>query len=616
MVGGAPSPVRNSGILFKPMWPFAEPVTPDSTMPPNDDSTKPAGPTLEPGIGLAVSRSATGLDTTPGRGQQEAIAPLLSLSWNQTAKLEPKPIQVLGNLPPSTNAETTRPSTLVSTPTQDPSLHPILDRLNTLVSALRESDVAHSTKASGLGQLVASTQDHIIRAMEDSTKIATEEHLALVGHLEGLQGRIGSLEGKASLGTGEQADLLTIKETIERIDQAISTTLEGLPRGQGKEDREEIKAVITEHTDGLKQAVRDLALKLDRAFSQDDILAKLDALTETVTLSGVSPNRDLDTMTEFVQQVKSHISSLSVPHQDAPAADIATIVEKLDSMSNSMANPTAPIDLSLIQATLEDIRELSQGRQTSEAAPVSATHVDMSDVLMKLDGITAICQSIIVARTEVNLEANPDSSQETQQILLNALKEDVEHRTTQTQQTAELVRYSNELNTWLEKFVANASTQMDSVGTGLGALRRDLGLDPSPLVDGQDMDASPQGVIQEFRTMFEEQIKSAEDIAVSLNALLVAFNEEQVHNAQARENLATDSVLKMIEVQRQEQERLLKQLALDLSSDIRGERIRFVEAMSQATSMNVQLHVEEFKKQLTHEVLALTDEVATTKAAT
>ncbi|KAG8706541.1 hypothetical protein FRC08_000995 [Ceratobasidium sp. 394] len=73
--------------------------------------------------------------------------------------------------------------------------------------------------------------------------------------------------------------------------------------------------------------------------------------------------------------------------------------------------------------------------------------------------------------------------------------------------------------------------------------------------------------------------------------------------------MATDAVLKMIELQRQEQEQLLRKLAIDLSSDIRGERLRFVEAMSHATSMNIQVHVEEFKKQLTREVFALTDEV-------
>ncbi|CAE6419436.1 unnamed protein product [Rhizoctonia solani] len=607
-VRNVPSPVRthsNNGMLFKPMWPFPDPMTSDSTTLPGSIGAKLGGRTPKPGMELTESRSATRIDTVSGLGRKDAGTSLSLCSLDQTTKPESKPIQVLGNLPPSKNTESimhgspSRPT--VPATTQDISLQPILDCLNTLTSALRESDVAHSTKASGLGQLIASTQDHIVQAVDNGAKIATGEYHALVGHLEGLQGKIGSLADMPLLGTEEWVDLSTIKETVERI----AIKLEDFPKTEDQDHRGEIKTVIIDQTDGLKQAVRDLSLKLDHVFSKDDILAKLEGLTEAATWASASPSRDLDTMADLVQQMKSHISSLPDPQ----IVDTPTIVEKLESISNSMANLITPIDISSIQATLADIQELYQARQTTDAIPISATQVDLSDVLMKLDGITAICQSIMVARSEASLETGSGSSHEAQQMLLNSLKEDAEHRTVQVQQTAELVRYSNELNTWLEKFVANASTQMDSVGAGLGALRRDLGLDPPPPADGQETDTSPQGVIQEFRTMFEEQIKSATDVAASLNALLVAFNDEQARNAEARENLAADSVLKMIEIQRQEQERLLKQLASDLSSDIRGERIRFVEAMSQATSMNVQLHVEEFKKQLTHEVLALTDEV-------
>ena len=67
---------------------------------------------------------------------------------------------------------------------------------------------------------------------------------------------------------------------------------------------------------------------------------------------------------------------------------------------------------------------------------------------------------------------------------------------------------------------------------------------------------------------------------------------------------------------------------LELSDDIRGERLRFVEAMKEATAINVQskllhlsrhepssnarcpVHVEEFKKELTREVLISTQEVS------
>ena len=44
----------------------------------------------------------------------------------------------------------------------------------------------------------------------------------------------------------------------------------------------------------------------------------------------------------------------------------------------------------------------------------------------------------------------------------------------------------------------------------------------------------------------------------------------------------------LIERQKKEQEELLRAVAAELSNEIRGERLRFVEAMKEATAINVQ----------------------------
>jgi hypothetical protein len=90
---------------------------------------------------------------------------------------------------------------------------------------------------------------------------------------------------------------------------------------------------------------------------------------------------------------------------------------------------------------------------------------------------------------------------------------------------------------WLEKFVMNASTQMDSVGTGLGALRRDLGLDPPLATDGQVPNPPPQGVLAELRGMLGEQSKSVGDVTATLNSLVSSVNEDQARNADARQQM-------------------------------------------------------------------------------
>lgn len=46
-----------------------------------------------------------------------------------------------------------------------------------------------------------------------------------------------------------------------------------------------------------------------------------------------------------------------------------------------------------------------------------------------------------------------------------------------------------------------------------------------------------------------------------------------------------------------------------ISSEIKGERLRFVEAMKEATAINVQTHVEQFKMELNKEVMGMTEEV-------
>ena len=69
-------------------------------------------------------------------------------------------------------------------------------------------------------------------------------------------------------------------------------------------------------------------------------------------------------------------------------------------------------------------------------------------------------------------------------------------------------------------------------------------------------------------------------------------------------SIAGDGIVTLIEQQRQDQERMLRSLATgkrlvalvwcmltfltELSNDIRGERLRFVEAMKEATTINVQ----------------------------
>lgn len=49
---------------------------------------------------------------------------------------------------------------------------------------------------------------------------------------------------------------------------------------------------------------------------------------------------------------------------------------------------------------------------------------------------------------------------------------------------------------------------------------------------------------------------------------------------------------------------------VELTAEIRGDRLRFVDAMKEATEMKLQNHMQDFKQQLSKEVVGMEDELA------
>ncbi|RPD75328.1 hypothetical protein L226DRAFT_534890 [Lentinus tigrinus ALCF2SS1-7] len=196
------------------------------------------------------------------------------------------------------------------------------------------------------------------------------------------------------------------------------------------------------------------------------------------------------------------------------------------------------------------------------------------------------------------------------------LRDAEEQRASQLEQQTDSIRYLNELNTWLEAFVKHGTSQIEGVAAGVQQLCRDLG----PITELQDSegasadgDAPPgSNLLSDIRRLLienKEREQNTANLHASVNGLMAAVQEDMRHSAETRNMLTTESVIGVIDRQHQDQERLLKVLATELTNEIRGERLRFVEAMKEATAINVQIHVEQFKKELTREVLLMTQDV-------
>ncbi|WVW85409.1 hypothetical protein I302_107447 [Kwoniella bestiolae CBS 10118] len=207
------------------------------------------------------------------------------------------------------------------------------------------------------------------------------------------------------------------------------------------------------------------------------------------------------------------------------------------------------------------------------------------------------------------------SEEVTKQIgdVLNLVTELKDARTLQTQQTTDIARYLNELNSWLEKFVLNSSTELSTLSKRLNILvgsSADDTSSSSTLGEGGSS-TSPSGggqpglpdLVADMHSMMSEQKRRNDSeglVGQRLDALLGMMGEER-ERAAGQQN-TVEQVVGILERQRQDNELLLRAVATDLTAEIRGERMRFIEAMQQATSVNVSMHVEEFKKLLSTEV--------------
>ncbi|TFK89087.1 hypothetical protein K466DRAFT_661831 [Polyporus arcularius HHB13444] len=281
---------------------------------------------------------------------------------------------------------------------------------------------------------------------------------------------------------------------------------------------------------------------------------------------------------------------------EAPAP---AVLEKLEALQTDIKG-----HLSELQATVEGLKGSTGGtpsRHTTGPPDLAALHEKLDQLGQRGQAGTTGEQDGQVAPTDLA---------EVMALLIDA----EEQRANQLEHQTDSIRYLNELNTWLEAFVKHGTSQIEGVAAGVQQLCRDLG----PLHGGEEAqgegDAPLPGtnLLSDIRRLLVEgqaRDQNTANLHASVNGLIAAVQDDMRHSAETRSMLTTESVIGVIDRQHQDQERMLKALATELTNEIRGERLRFVEAMKEATAINVQIHVEQFKKELTREVLHMTQDV-------
>ncbi|RSH81638.1 uncharacterized protein EHS24_007817 [Apiotrichum porosum] len=174
-----------------------------------------------------------------------------------------------------------------------------------------------------------------------------------------------------------------------------------------------------------------------------------------------------------------------------------------------------------------------------------------------------------------------------------AIKQLEEARSVQTQQTADIARYLADLNGWLEKFVTNSGSELEKMSNKINNL----------LGDPEEEGGAHTGFVADMHRMLAEQGEQANAQAVQgqrLDGLLSIMGQDRErHEAQAA---LLDHALPTMQKQQDDTQHMLTGMAIDLANEIKGERVRFIDSMREATTMDLGRQVDEFKKVLSSEV--------------
>ncbi|KAG7098844.1 hypothetical protein E1B28_000747 [Marasmius oreades] len=299
--------------------------------------------------------------------------------------------------------------------------------------------------------------------------------------------------------------------------------------------------------------------------------------------------RSMNLRNEHVVTTLEHITHL-VSNADSQFSNTHAMLQSIDEKLQGM------------EARSEEQvpREHSDNAQTLQALEALRTSLasELAQVLGKLEDVAKL-SAAVSQRVESPSSSAPLMQPEVAEIL-KILKEEETHRMAQTQQQADSVRYLNELNIWLEAFVNNGTSHIHGMSASLKRLCDGLGLYADGSDQGKNLIASVHQLVQDTRVREQH----AATLQETVNSIAIHLNSSVGHI------VSPQTLAQLMDKHRQEHEVLLKTLTEELSQEIRGERLRFVEAMKEATAINVHMHVEEFKKELKREVHGMTQEVS------
>ncbi|KAG8812876.1 hypothetical protein FRC17_001773 [Serendipita sp. 399] len=418
----------------------------------------------------------------------------------------------------------------------------------------------HNIKAEGMAQ-GSSSLNHILHSIRQGAQAQAEES-------KELQRRISAMQKDVKLAI-QQPPL-----PVPQLDD-LRDRLEALANGLHSADLHGLHAKV----DSMQRPNVDTEQEQSSIASNNALLDEVQQLTKLVEGIGeqqVLVKPDMEHIKSALEKMQEQLAETDVP-PPVPAKD-----NELDPIFALQET------LQTIQNKLTAIEALVSGVQEQNPEPTEEEDLESLSVFRSRSTKSQPTESV----------TGPIGTQQPEIFeILSIVKEERDQRVTISEQFGDSVRYLNELNTWMEAFVTKTAGHeqlLQAISSTLDKL------------SGMERVTDEEGEITELHNETATEAESKREVLTELKAALSEFTNaiQELKNAHDANNL-----LATIEKNRTEQEALLRHIAEELSVDIRGDRLRFVEAMREATTINVSIHLDEFKRRLSEEVSAMLHDV-------
>ncbi|KAF8639549.1 hypothetical protein AX17_001454 [Amanita inopinata Kibby_2008] len=430
---------------------------------------------------------------------------------------------------------------------------------------------------------------------------------SIVTHDSGIT-RSNQVGDKGTLGVLPLLDLLRNhiseqQEHVTRLGDQIACLQDGV-----QQLPQEITCILGSSREGDGPQVQQMVTRVDRKVEASvDIL---EGIEEKLTTLGSSWQSHADAKAKH----------------DRHAAEARRSLDDIQGLLKS-SFPAVFARLAQIQEAQE-----SGGQAKNERPPLADRNkelppvIDLSVVLSKLDALLSMQRKVSMpiagkANSSKLVDSGGKEIKNELAKISSLLVQNNHQRVLHSQQQADSVRYLTELNAWLEAFVNNGTSEIQTVAANVEHLCRALGCSGQANVGGSSTDlVGPSNLIQDLRELVasdQAREKNYAELQKSIDILLEATKNSNLTDL--------GSVVDVIEQHRQDQANLFKAMTngtqgtslfsldsgvpAELSTEIRGERLRFVEAMKEATSINIQAQLEQFKQSLATEVVNISNEI-------